>query len=306
MKYFFSFVLYAFMISQCFSDDKATQNDKPLKLQSYESNMLGYTWDSDDVPFMDFKLSVLYPMFHDGQYQGNNSWNYFPYPHFSFTGRFGQYIETRNSSPVVGKRFNPKLFGRYWLGSNDDYLDIGFAHESNGQSIDTEEAYLRLRDSYIQDGESADFADDAISRGWDYVGLTLKNLYRFSGKSSLTTYIDYRYFIEHGPLQGAKEELNAWENFDVYLQRKQVHGIMLSAMYDQSFNSTLKYGIRAALIYQTGYKDTFDYNTFRTEFTLKSDIPFMIWYSSGYDSDLVGYYKKVESFGIALALSSYL
>src|SRR5690606_23667599 len=92
-------------------------------------------------------------------------------PYLSFTGRFSQYIGSRESAPVVARRFNPALFVRTWSSANS-YLDIGLAHESNGQQIDTEASYQRAVQAYLDAGESVLHADayarDGISRGWDY------------------------------------------------------------------------------------------------------------------------------------------
>jgi len=62
----------------------------------------------------------------------------------AFTGRFAQYLGTRDSSPVVTKRLNPKLFYRQRT-QGRDYFDIGYNHESNGQSINTLEGFEQAK-----------------------------------------------------------------------------------------------------------------------------------------------------------------
>lgn len=116
-KYIFT-VISMFLAYDCCANEEAScethDDQKTASLCSYEPNIIGYTWDSDDVGFLDFSLSVRYQMFpkwitegvnylHEGL--GQDSAVY-----FSFSGRFGQYIGTRDSSPVVGKRFNPTFF----------------------------------------------------------------------------------------------------------------------------------------------------------------------------------------------------
>jgi len=94
------------------------------RLTSYEPNKVGWTYDDNDVNegYLDALLSVKYPFLHDGYYSEESS---FFSPFFAFSGRFSQYIESRNSSPGIGKRFNPKLFFRHWMGNENNYLDIG-------------------------------------------------------------------------------------------------------------------------------------------------------------------------------------
>lgn len=55
-------------------------------------------------------------------------------PYIAFFGHFGQYIEVRESSPEISKRFNPKVFLRI-AQKEHHYLDLEYAHESNGQRI---------------------------------------------------------------------------------------------------------------------------------------------------------------------------
>lgn len=136
-------------------------------LESYEPTTLGYTKDSDDVPFFDFKISVKYPIFpilFDKRL------------FFAFSGRFGQYIGTRSSSPVIGKRFNPKLCVMFPFDTTHprrDYIDFAYAHESNGQKIDT----LAESNEIQKDEEKPTYARDYISRGWDYLEIVAKNTY---------------------------------------------------------------------------------------------------------------------------------
>lgn len=284
------------------------ENQGILKLQSYEPTTLGITFDDNDVSFMDFKLSQKYPMFHDGRFDKDNpAWHHgLPYLYFAFTGRFGQYIGTRHSSPVVAKRFNPKLFGRYWFNSENDHLDIGYAHESNGQSITTLGAYEQQRAEFASEGQDPDFANDAISRGWDYLEATLKKGYRYADTKSYA-YLNIKYFLPHGLLQGGAEEYNAWEGRSDGKPRKSVDGVSLLLKSSRDFRFGPLIGDKYALIYTTGYKDMFRYHTLRLEATLKiGDIPVMLWYSDGYNSDLADYYKRVGSYGIALELKNFL
>ena len=291
-----------------YAEDSGTKKvgDTFGSLESYEPNLLGYRYDDNDVGYMDFKISLKYPMFHSSEPQPAN-WGWFPHIYLAFTGRFSQYIGNRDSSPVISKRFNPEMFGRYWLDyTHRDYIDIAYGHESNGQSIDTLAAYNEKRNSFTTAGEDADFANDYISRGWDYVGATWKfrRNVPFSKSSIFTGYLQLRYFLDDGFLQGKKEEYNSWENNPEGKPRDSVDGIRLKLKYDTTFiNNKIFKSNKVFFSFTTGYEDTFKYNSVRAEWAVRiKNVPVMIWASKGYNSDLVDYYKKVNSFGIAVEL----
>lgn len=286
-------------------------------LTSYQPNTIGWTFDDNDVDegYLDAVLSVKYPFFHDGYYSAEGS---LLNPYFAFTGRFSQYIESRDSSPVIGKSFNPKFFLRHWLGDDSRYVDIGYAHESNGQNINSQEAYLRERDDFISEGQDPDFARDYISRGWDYLSLDWKHAWG-RRRAGLSTYLNLKYFLDDGLFQGNPEEYNDWEG-DGVNRRKEYDGIDFLARYrfGRSFCLTNIAGRasrewepnfclqKLAWKYTTGYSSMFDNNTNRLELTIDLwGIPMMVWGQTGYNSDLVDYYQDVESWGVALELRSF-
>jgi hypothetical protein len=200
-------------------DDEKQVESKEAMLQSYEPNRVGLTFDDNDVGFVDFTLSLQYPFLSldkamaakARQPSGRMLMDLFtrylrPVPYLAFTGRFGHYLDTRESSPIVGKRFNPKILMRFF--TTDPvaaHLDIGFAHESNGQRVNSAAAYQDLRADFAKDNEEPDFARDYISRGWDYWEvLWYKNFNGLDNGSSdgLSTQVSLKYFMEHGYLQG--------------------------------------------------------------------------------------------------------
>ena len=86
-------------------------------LRAYEATSVGYTFKEDEH-FLDFTLSMMVPLFH-GFYPDQDLGREVREgarlrPYFAFTGRAGQYINSRHSQPVVGKRFNPLVSARYW------------------------------------------------------------------------------------------------------------------------------------------------------------------------------------------------
>lgn len=276
--------------------------DNEVLLQSFEPNTLGFTKDNNDVAFMDFKISLMYPIAHKGAYNPESPDDDILF--FSFTGRFSQYIGTRDSSPVIGKRFNPKMFFRHFLGGPYRYIDYGYAHESNGQSITTEDAFNDLVAEISAPGGDDDvrFANDAISRGWDYLDF----IYKQGGSDNLSAfYFNFKLFLNDGLLQGRPEEVNPWEPGKL-IPRKNVHGIRILYWSKKPVAGIKKYSVT----YDTGYKDTFEFNSVRLEIVndisiFGAKIPLMLWVSSGYNSDLVDYNKRVKSVGLAFELTTF-
>lgn len=276
-----------------------------LKLQVYEPNLLGYTVDDNDVGYMDFTLSQMYPIGHFGRSKSETTtWRDFPSFYFAFTGRFGQYLLTRESSPVEGKRFNPKLFMRYWLGGDRKYIDFGYGHESNGQSINRRQAFEDLEDEFEAKDEERDFARDSISRGWDYLELDFVGDYRlpfwdwrYEGRVNL------KHFLYVGALQGELEEVNGWEDMGDGFERREVDGFTLTASFNTPFEKKDFDGKKFSLAYTTGLKGIFQRHTIKGSFTFKLfRIPLMIWAASGYNSDLVDYYRRTDSVGASFVL----
>jgi hypothetical protein len=265
---------------------------------TYEPTTLGWTDDSDDVGFMDFKLSIRYQVYPFPEKGDDKRWA----TYFAFTGRFAQYLNTRESSPVVAKRLNPKVFYRRWSGS--DYFDIGYNHESNGQSINTVDEFNQaVRQASLDDGRE-NAAYDQISRGWDYIDFVWRK--RLHDKRSEDGYLVLKYFLQQGLLQGEAEEYgsNFMESDPQGKPRRQVQGI--AAMYKRTIPDCPLDTCKVFASYETGYEHIGKYNTFRLELGFKlAHLPLMIWGQTGYGSDLSQYYKKVESIGLAVELGSF-
>ena len=277
-------------------------------LETYKPNTIGYTKADNDVGFVDFQLSFMYPLFHDNQ-PASAAAGFLPYPYFTFTGRFGQYIRTRPSSPVIAKSYNPELFFRYWLspeGKDKDHadkLDFIYGHESNGQSINTESSYKQKQIDLIADGDDPAYADDYISRGWDYVSMRWGHNWNQhnTADSHFTTYLSVKTFLDSGLLQKNQEDYNDWENNPEGKPRAETDGIELSARFNTSFNSGIVSGDSIIVTYTTGLENSFQFNTYKAEFVLDiGNLPLMIWARHGYNSDLVDYYQEVTSVGLGI------
>lgn len=292
----------------------AAQNPQnaPLRtmplLASDEPNMLGWTRDSyERQGFMDFTLSLRYPLLYDTLDQG---YKFNMLPFISFTGRMGQYFG-RHSAPVVTKRFNPKLFFRFYEASTDgqklwsddnglDFYDVGYAHESNGQHVDS----VALFNAAVASYGSAEIAQDYISRGWDYLGYR-RHVHLHDRGLNLFE-VDLRLFLRHGLLQGSSEEFNYWEAPRRITKISQVDGIRLKLNYD--FDRRWFKG--ASLEYITGYNTPFRNSTVRAElgFTPLSNylgVPIVLWGQSGYLPNISQYYRRAWAVGIAASFETF-
>jgi hypothetical protein len=316
----FSFLLI--FISLILNAEKSPKEEVDWRsfLTSYEPNLIGYSYDSDDKqPFLDFKLSLKYPIAYAySKTLCNGGVIKKCIPYFAFTGRFGQYIENRNSSPVISKRFNPSLFIRLDLINsenikadkkkflkNEEFIDLIYGHESNGQRVTTASSWQSMADDFVNDGDKEKYANDYISRGWDYWGVE----YNFTPiRDNLNIILGYRNFIG-GLLQGDIEEDFDWEEKRKITSRKQING--LSATFKFQTNSFIDSsnafgGLQIAINIDTGIHDFAKYNTYRIETTTKiGHMPFMIWYQHGYGADFAQYYVNTNTIGLAFELASY-
>jgi len=278
--------------------------ERSIRLKNHEPTFLGYTKDSDDEAFMDFTISLQHPVLPELLNEGNNRLKLLPY--FAVTARFGQYIGTRDSSPVVTKRFNPKLFLRHAPKgfpergeSPDSYIDFEYAHESNGQQVNSLSTFQTTTQAL---GGNQEHAKDYISRGWDYLGVTTK-IPISSWNAHL--YVSRKWYC------GCRLQKDIEENFDFEDPReirsiRQVSGWRALLRFDPKN----EFVDRTVLIADTGTRDTFKYNTARLEVGIRPmsrlfGVPFMIWGQNGYLSDLAQYYKKVHSFGAAFVFETF-
>lgn len=317
-------------------------------VRTYEPIYVGYTFDENDEAYMDFSLSVITPAsilfpwqdwnprnkFPDtGEYEQPKMFPYQPRFYLAFSGRAGQYIRTRESSPVVGKRFNPLFAMRWWQREGDltsgekgglgmhDFFELSYGHESNGQRIGDledpqtpEEAnlgrvrYEALRREYeLVDGDP-DIARDELSRGWDYLGTRWASSWRLD-RGRLFVILDGRYYLDDGILQGKAEEYNLWENdadwlerYDGEISRDKFDGLRASFRYQSSSLDWLLDANELTLELRTGYRDPLEHITTRLELGFKYT---SLWYRYGYNSDLVDYYHKDESWGLAIKIRQF-
>jgi hypothetical protein len=246
--------------------------------------------------------------------------------YFAFTGRFGMYIGNRHSEPVIGKSYNPKLIWRHVMDDErksfvpfatgdaevrqeyQGYLDVAYAHESNGQSIGSAAEFASARAT----AQHPDFASDGLSRGWDYAQLVWKTTVLDRTVRRVTAYADLKYFFPQGLLQDHIEEYNSWENSPEGKPRKVVNGIAALVDYEHSWHAPIARRTlwlanpRVSLKYETGYRSPFKYSTVRLEAGVHVlELPLTLWMQRGYGSDLAQYYKQVSSYGLELKMGGF-
>jgi hypothetical protein len=281
-------------------------------LSSHEPNKMLARTDANDSSglYMDASLSLKHPLmtpvietvFDSLGIKELQS----PRLYMAFSSRFSQYIGTRDSAPVVPRRYNPELFIRLW-DNYEGYWDVGYGHESNGQQINNQASFELEEQNFLQSGQPAEYARDGISRGWDYVSLDWTKQWQTGFLPNLpgftTTHFEFRRFLSNGLLQGEPEEYNEWERQGAEPKpRDDYDGLQFSIQYLLPEQLCLIACFdRIEVMHKTGYGDVFKNNTNSIELTTSLfGIPFHIWAQSGYNSDLVDYYDYTNSWGIGV------
>lgn len=284
---------------------------EPRRLESHEPNYIGYNKDEGLAGHLDFKVSVKYSLRrYSRPYLDARPWDRVV-PQVAFSARLSQFIGSQDSSPVVGRRFNPELFVRLWRRNACDYLDLAYGHESNGQSVNSSGEFRAKKAGLIRDGDDPAFADKFVSRGWDYAGVTWRKGLAGDAVSDsdeawrLVFYGKARYFFSQGLLQDGAEEFFDFEPGSAR-QRAEYDGLTFTLRLD----SNRGWGWKTAFVYRTGYKDAFRNNTARFELTAKEvplfgtklPVPVTAWAQTGYNADLATYYRHSYTVGIGIEL----
>jgi hypothetical protein len=287
---------------------QAPEFQEPI-LQPYEPLTAGCTKDSDDVSYLDVTLSLKIRLLPQHALPRSRLF-------LAMTTRFGFYWGTRPNSPVIGKDYNPKLLWRYLPPKTpasggeshqqlEEYIDIGYAHESNGQLIHTQAEYQQELAALM----SAQYADNFIHRGWDYPEITWKKAL----PDRFVLYLDGKYFLPYGLLQGREDQYHPWENNPQGKPRRLVDGAEADLAYPRDNvyvplnGPTIWFGEPNLTVkYKTGNDTPFKYSTVRAELGGQFlALPMALWVQHGYMSDLAMYYQKVTSYGIELRFESF-
>ena len=303
-----------------FADDENVFRTVGAPLQAYEPNLIGYTRATGDASFVDFTLSVRYPLM---PRLTQHWWSPDNRLFLAFSGRFAFYYDTRQSSPAIVKRLNPKVFFQHVfrpaapdlgpapgesliprrLQEPKSYATLAYAHESNGQSVDTAAGYAEA----VRTAQDPRYAIDYISRGWDYLELNGRHVLHESRDFRWSVNGSVKDFLGNGIFQGHPEEVRSWEVTTQGKPRKEVDGLMVRAKFEGVRPENLSIsGTELSVAFTTGSQAPGRYSTVRLEAGIQVlEIPFVVWCSRGYMSDLARYYVNVRSCGVALAIAGF-
>lgn len=314
----------------------------PLGLQSYEPSALGYTKFNDDVWFANLKLSVKFPIapkLSEEYWHGVDKvfFSFTGYWGFYFATRPSGPVVGKEYNPQLFWQHNLRCQGhsedKYrpnamygasppppassekdsstpGSGTDDSrarttpqrdlncYWALGYNHDSNGQIINSPGQYAEtVRDQGVE------AANDAISRGWDYIRATGRWIPYWTEDDRVTLYPTLKYFLNDGLLQGKPEELHYWENPTDGKSRNEVDGLSLLAKYQRNVAG---FDAKLAVEYTTGYKDPFKFSTVRLEAGIVVfELPIVFWMQSGYMSDLAQYYRYVKGYGVQVEIGAF-
>jgi hypothetical protein len=178
------------------------------------------------------------------------------------------------------------------------YVAVGYNHDSNGQIIDSPGQYVET-----QRDQGTEAANDAISRGWDYIRLTGKYIPYWTKDCRVTIYPAVKYFLSRGLLQHDAEELHYWEHPSDGKPRREVDGLNIMTKYQRKVGH---FDAKAVVAYTTGYDDAFRFSTVRLEAGIAVwELPIVIWAQKGYMSDLSQYYRNVTGYGIEVEVGAF-
>lgn len=278
----------------------------------HEPNLFGIAYDSDDQEaYLSFTLSIQQELFYTAF--ADRDWELKLYG--AMTTRQAFYAFTRPSSPVIGRRYNPKVFVRF------PYLDVTlFGHESNGQKITSKTQYDLFRDQLVEDNETVlddrknkpSYAEDYLSRGWDYFGVTWR-LHPYGGSSQQQFQINAKKFYESCCVQGRAEEVHEWERDYGELPKKikkrqdvETFRFTYSRDFIDSRDVRAKEefaprGVHFSLIIGSkgfmSMEGSFDF--------FLGYLPFRLSMSNGYTSELVNYHRRVTKSELSFVMDRF-
>jgi outer membrane phospholipase A len=209
---------------------------------------------------------------------------------------------------VISRRQNPGLFIE--TGPANDRTDdsqsgwrlrLGYFHESNGQSVDTIEAY-----------QATDFADDYVSRGWDYILLSGRHQtqrsasnHRFLAQAGLRLFLPLQMFSTD------REDDIFWQDVSDQPNVNDYNGLHASLAYDWLTDSACDADqLHARLGLRTGNRHL---NELADDLSLTAELgwtinhgdfraPIYLRYVNGYGIDIAHYHQRDHYIGLGVQL----
>ena len=255
------------------------------KLRSNEPNYFVLAKDNHDDWHLEFNLSIQYPL-HSFNDQNDLL--------LIYNGTYDFYFGTRSSSPVISRRQNPGLAMHHDFDTSDQQsaqLRVGWYHESNGQIIETKEEY-----------DNREFAQDYVSRGWDYLGLNYY-FYLWGTKQEL----DLRLFCDCQAvgLDDGREDDVFWASVDEQPNINDYDGIRWKLDFGE-----LRFGsnrfVKPRLEFKMGNRELNSLENFSTKLTLYElfypKSPFTVFYFNGYGKEIASYNDRNSYIGFGFEL----
>lgn len=262
---------------------------------------------SDDHGHIRFNLSYKFALFERGlNFIGRRAIKSYLLSdivktYVTYTGTYDFYVKDKDfSAPVISRRQNPGFLvnlSHPIFKKNDNVtfngLDVFLQHESNGQT--EEEPSPSVADSLAY-----------LSRGWDFygveTGIQFHRVHNRNAYDTLSFKLSGHHYSSKGIFDdGGIEDNTEWDLDNPSAEIMKYQGVRMMARYNFSSPDKWFSKFKAALIYQTGYREAFENSTFIVELTGTQrvfDIPIFIRYFNGYGDNICSYHQKKRSISV--------
>jgi len=268
-----------------------------------------------------FLLSLKFEMLNYSPSFWNSRWGYYPKGlNLAYDGLYDFFWFTRAASPVISRVQNPGAFLRFLPRQkvrflHADLFDVGWFHESNGQTTIAPAQYGAL---YATEGQRV---QDSVHRGWDYWYLGSKFTFLPFDKCELETAQaitrahhlftftpSVRIYDGKQGLAGTDSESIFWKPVRVQPYIYDYDGLRAAFSWETIFPpSTFLHfhyvGLAAEI--RTGYNDGYFAANWSKKFTLTvktGDFPWYLYYFNGYGPYISDYTTWSEGWGLGIRL----
>ncbi|GAB58270.1 hypothetical protein [Rheinheimera nanhaiensis] len=280
------------------------------RFEQHENNVVyADYWRGDKLDgHLDVTISARYLLTTPYESERNKTFDWAAF--FAFTGEFDFFYGTRASGPVEGRRFNPGLHFVYVPNPKINYgwreWRFSLEHESNGQSVDDNDALSALAVQYyekyaesegISRTRSLELATESVSRSSDFIAFG--GLYSVAGINCRLCPYQYNMQFKLRNIIGEAEDNVFWVMGETSPKIEDYQGSELTfSFYWSPQQSGPKHELR--FNYRTGQllgADTFKRNTFDLSYYYNLNVfsvtlPVTITYHHGYLEELYRYSEK--------------
>lgn len=237
---------------------------------------------------------------------------------FTFSGEFDFFASTRDSGPVIGRRYNPGVMYQKVYAESEGWVafSFGIEHESNGQTIDTPKTlysqmqanknrysnrYPNLENSYY-----LEMSTDGISRSTEVFGA-IGAVYRMNLRDTRWDLckMDIRCFELYFKFRDSWGDVED----DVFWAPEQEANLLEHQGTQLAIYTGFEGEQSLSLVYRTGQlnggkpgeKNTWDLSyTNNIQFSNDWSLPLIVSYHYGYLEELSLYSEKSSYFSIGL------